>query len=197
VASAEGNRGIALLAPAFFEYEWTDDHELLLTLVRSTGELSRAGLPERPGHAGWPEAVPLAQEHGLHRIELAVAPIAAASVDRPEELERLWEEAFLPIQSRHYRSYAGTNSAAGFTLEGDGLITSAIKPGPEGMIVLRCWNAREVAVEGAWVSGRSPERAVLMRADETVVQDLPIDQNVVRFRAGPRGIVTIGVRLAS
>jgi mannosylglycerate hydrolase len=196
VAASEGHRGVVILAPAFFEYEWTDDHELLVTLIRSTGELSRAELPERPGHAGWPEAVPLAQEHGVHRIDLAVAPIGAGSVDRPEELEQLWEDAFLPIQSRHYRSFAGTDSAAGFTLEGDGLVASAAKPGPDGLIVLRCWNARETTVDGSWVSARPVERAVRMRADETVLEEVQVDEGVVRFRAGPRTIVTIGVQVS-
>ena len=193
VAAADGDRGLVLLAPAFLEYEWTDDHELLVTLVRSVGELSRADLPERPGHAGWPEAVPLAQEHGTHHIDLVIAPISAGSVDRPEELEELWEDAFLPIQARHYRRFTGMDTAAGFTLEGEGLVASAMKPGPEGMTVLRCWNAREAPVEGAWVSGRSVDRVVLLRADETVLQDLVVEGGSIRFRAGPRGMVTIGV----
>jgi alpha-mannosidase len=196
VAAAEGRRGLALFAPAFFEYQWTDDHELLLTLVRSVGELSRADLPERPGHAGWPEAVPLAQERGTHRIDLAIAPVGASSVDRPEELEQWWEDAFLPVQARHYRAFGGRGIAAGFTLEGDGLITSAIKPGADGMIVLRCWNARETTVEGIWVSGMPLDRAVLMRADETILGELPVDGTTILFRAAPRAIVTIGVRVS-
>src|SRR5207244_1035300 len=61
VAAASGPRGIALLAPGFFEYEWTPGGDLVYTLLRSVGELSRADLPTRPGHAGWPTATPLAQ----------------------------------------------------------------------------------------------------------------------------------------
>src|SRR5207302_309911 len=58
VAAASGPRGLALLAPEFFEYEWTPDGDLLFTLLRSVGELSRGDLPTRPGHAGWPTATP-------------------------------------------------------------------------------------------------------------------------------------------
>src|SRR5438874_1018506 len=65
VAAAGGPRGIALLAPGFFEYEWTPGGDLLYTLLRSVGELSRGDLPTRPGHAGWPTATPLAQCPGL------------------------------------------------------------------------------------------------------------------------------------
>jgi len=193
VAAAEGRRGLAILAPGFFEYEWTDDHDLLVTLVRSVGELSRDSLPERPGHAGWPEPVPLAQERGPHRIDLVIAPIGGDSIDRPDLLEKLWEQAFLPLQARHYRAFVGVESAEGFALEGEGLVTSAVKPGSEGMIVLRCWNARETAVDGAWVTAWPVQRAVLMRADETIVEEIALAQDIIRFRASPRAMVTIGV----
>src|SRR5204862_4017601 len=56
VAVADGRRGLALLAPGFFEYEWTRRGDLVLTLPRCVGELSRGDLPTRPGHAGWPTA---------------------------------------------------------------------------------------------------------------------------------------------
>ena len=54
---------------------------------------------------------------------------------------------------------------------------------------------RETAVEGAWVATVPIERAVLMRADETVLEELAVENNTARFRAGPRGLVTIGVRV--
>src|SRR5216117_1937788 len=74
VAAASGARGLALFAPGFFEYEWTGRGDLLLTLLRAVGELSRGDLPTRPGHAGWPISTPLAQCPGRSRLELAIAP---------------------------------------------------------------------------------------------------------------------------
>src|SRR5207302_6574035 len=71
VAAADGRRGVALLAPGFFEYQWTRYGDLVLTLLRSVGELSRGDLPTRPGHAGWPIATPEAQCLGTSRVELA------------------------------------------------------------------------------------------------------------------------------
>ena len=38
VAVGTGDRGLAVICPGFFEYEWTADHDLFLTLWRSTGE---------------------------------------------------------------------------------------------------------------------------------------------------------------
>lgn len=193
VAAGEGKRGLALFAPAFFEYEWTADRELLLTLVRSTGELSRADLVERPGHAGWPESIPEAQERGVHRIELAVAP-SGMETERPEALERMWEDAFLPVQARWYRDFTGESPWTGLTLEGEGLVMSAVKPGRDGGIVLRCWNSGAVAVEGRWISGTPLTRAARLRGDETEVEELALTgDQVVPFAAAPRSIVTIGI----
>src|SRR6266480_6540829 len=59
VAAASGARGLAVFAPGFFEYEWTGRGDLLVTLLRAVGELSRGDLPTRPGHAGWPVSTPL------------------------------------------------------------------------------------------------------------------------------------------
>lgn len=196
VAAADGTRGLAVFAPGFFEFEWTEDQDLLVTLVRSVGELSRADLSERPGHAGWPEPVPLAQEPGTHRIDLALAPITDDAVNRPQDLEHHWEDAFLPAQCRYYGKFAGAaGPRGGIALQGDGLVSSAIKPGADGGIVLRCWNAQGTAVKGRWVSGEPLAKAMLLRADETEVNELPITENcAIDFVAGPCAIVTIWVR---
>lgn len=106
VAAGEGARGLAVLGPGFFEYEWTARQELLVTLLRSVGELSRNDLPERPGHAAWPEPTPLAQELGVHTIELALLA-GADTGSGSERLEEHWEDAFLPVVTvyqRHERS---------------------------------------------------------------------------------------------
>jgi hypothetical protein len=105
VAAAAGSRGLVVLAPGFFEYEWTRKRELVVTLLRSVGELSRADLAERPGHAGWPEPTPLAQEPGRHTIALALAPAAEDDLGNPDRLERLWEDAFLPVQAVFLRDF--------------------------------------------------------------------------------------------
>lgn len=108
VAAGDASRGLLLVAPGFFEYEWTAKRDLVVTLLRSVGELSRGNLAERPGHAAWPEATPLAQEPGSHAIELSFAPAGADEQARPERLERLWEDQFLPLQAAFLRDFAGS-----------------------------------------------------------------------------------------
>jgi hypothetical protein len=108
VAAGDGARGLAVLAPGFFEYEWTAKRDLVVTLVRSVGELSRNDLPERPGHAAWPMPTPEAQETGSHTIELALVPAASAATLGPARLIEYWEDAFLPVQTSFARSGADT-----------------------------------------------------------------------------------------
>src|SRR5207249_11346267 len=93
VAAVSGARGLAVLAPGFFEYEWTPRGDLLVTLLRAVGELSRGDLPTRPGHAGWSVATPLAQCPGWTRVELAVAPVSQAAVERGGAPPSLREDA--------------------------------------------------------------------------------------------------------
>jgi alpha-mannosidase len=106
VAAGQGARGLAVLAPGFFEYEWTRERELLVTLLRSVGELSRGDLPERPGHAAWPMQTPGAQEIGAHAIELALVPMASAAALDPDRLIEWWGDAFLPVQGLFVRDDA-------------------------------------------------------------------------------------------
>jgi mannosylglycerate hydrolase len=194
VAASSGS-GLALLVPGHCEYEWQADGTLLLTLLRSVGQLSRSDLPTRPGHAGWPTATPGAQCLGPDRITFALAPLAEGDA-APDRLHDLWERAFLPIAGRWFRA-ANTLHVAGSAIEltGEGLVLSAVKPAEDGHgIVLRCWNATEQAVAGTWRVVPTPARAWIARADETKEDAIGVDAaGKVAFSAGPRAIVTIRI----
>ena len=101
VAAVGHRKGLTVFAPGFFEAEWTRKGELVVTLLRARGQLSRADLPERPGHAAWPMPTPAAQEEGKHTIELGLAPLGAEELAEPDRLERMWEDLFLPLQGRY------------------------------------------------------------------------------------------------
>jgi len=195
VAAARGSRGLAVLAPAFFEYEWTAKGDLLLTLLRAMGDLSRADLPTRPGHAGWPTAIPAAQCLGMSRVDLAIVPVSASEVDRGDVLPQLWEDAFLPLHSLWLRD-AGTLTPApvNIALEGAGLVFSSLKPAQIGSpMVLRCYNATNRKAAGAWRFGNGVKTAHRVRADEREAVALVLEQrgNIVRFVAEPHEIVSI------
>ncbi len=195
VAVARGARGLALLAPGFFEYELAEDGDLRMTLLRGVGQLSRGNLPARPGHAGWPTATPEAQCLGADRLQLAVAPVASDELEDGGALVELWEDLFLPPQALWLRQATPLRAPdVDIRLEGAGLVFSSVKPAEEGDgLVLRCYNARAEPVEGRWHLGRAMGRAVLARADERGARELPLsaDGRSIPFRAGPRALVTV------
>jgi hypothetical protein len=61
-------------------------------------------------------------------------------------------------------------------------------------VALRCVNLTDDTVAGAWRLGFQAEVAKMARLDETPLEDLAIDNGEVRFRAPPRGVITILVR---
>jgi len=195
VAAARGGRGLAVLAPAFFEYEWTAKGDLLVTLLRAVGDLSLARLPTRPGHAGWPTAIPGAQCLGTTRIDLALVPVTPSDVERGDALPHLWEEAFLPLHGLWLRDASPLNPLpVDITLEGTGLVFSALKPAQIGSpMVLRCYNATGRKAAGAWRFAQGVKTAHRVRADEREAVALVLEQrgNVVRFVAEPHEIVSI------
>lgn len=197
VASRSEQHGLAVLAPGFFEYEHTPRGDLLFTLLRAVGALSRDDLPARPGHAAWPTATPGAQCPGRTRIELALAPLAPS--DSPETL---WEHVFTPIRGVWIRDALQLDPpAGGVTLEGAGLVFSALKPsrdGARGEIALRCYNPDAAASAGAWRFATPVRAAFRTRLDEGDPVPLVLEDGgrVVRFSAGPAEIVTVLVRPA-
>ncbi len=197
IAAARGGRGLAVLAPAFFEYEWTDKGDVLLTLLRAIGDLSRGDLPTRPGHAAWPTAIPAAQCIGATRIDLALAAVSTADLERGDFLPHLWEDAFLPLHPLWLRDASTLQVAPlDIALEGNGLVFSAVKPAQVGSpMVLRCYNATDRKAAGAWRFGTGVKTAHRVRADEREAVALVLEQrgNVVRFVAEPREIVSIMV----
>jgi alpha-mannosidase len=194
--AAAGSRGaIALLAPGHFEYEWTEKGDLCFTLLRSVGELSRGDLAARPGHAAWPTATPEAQCIGPSRVELAIAPLPQAV--QPDALHQLWERAFLLPAARLLRGAVVSPPVnVGITLQGDGLVVSAIKPSERGdAMVLRAVNLRDAPVAGRWIISPPPASAARARADETPQGPASVTADgVLEILAGPHEIVTYLVR---
>jgi alpha-mannosidase len=200
VARAVKSRGLAILAPGFFEYELDRRGDLLVTILRAVGQLSRGDLPTRPGHAGWPVATPLAQCQGLQRLQLALAPVTQTQVARGSALAELWEDLFLPVQGVWLRQSSPLSlEPIDLRLEGEGLVFSALKPAERaGELVLRCYNATGKPVSGAWHFGRPVSAAQRARADEYPLHEIRLGEGgrVVPFHAAPHEIVTVMVVLA-
>jgi alpha-mannosidase len=200
VARAEGQRGLAIFAPGFFEYELSHKGDLLVTLLRSVGQLSRAHLPTRPGHAGWPVAIPLAQCHGVERLQLGIAPVTGAELENGTTLPELWEDLFLPVRGVWLRQASPLSPVPiDVRLEGYGLVFSGVKPAEQGDgMVLRCYNTTGRPTAGLWHLSEPVSSAGRARADERTLHEIRLGEGgrIVPFHAAAHEIVTIMVELA-
>jgi alpha-mannosidase len=195
VSCFDGSGGATLFGDGLTEYEADVGGTLAVTLTRSVGELSRRDLPERPGHAGYPVATPLAQGRGSFEASFAFflhGPRSAATVDR---IERVADDALLPLEGHPWRTAVDPPAAVeGVTLEGVGLACSAVKESEDGgWLVLRCVNLLDAPAAGAWrLEGITEARVA--RLDETPLASIAVQGGTVRFEAPARGIVTVLVR---
>jgi len=196
VAAATGRRGLAFYMPGFFEYEWTRGGALLVTLLRSVGELSKSDLPERPGHAAWPTPTPGAQCRGAETIEFALGFATAEDLADPSRLERGWEDAFLPPTPIWIRDCTAPAQPAetGVELSGEGLVFSSCHSAwtREG-VMLRCYNALDRETRGVWRFPRPLREAQRVLADEGEGTPLPLDHGgrTVSFPAGPHELISL------
>ena len=195
VRVAGRTKGLAVLADGLPQYEARAGGEVLVTLLRACGALSRADIPERPGHAGWPTATPAGQCLGPFQARIALMLHGPAAIDEPAAVEAA-AEAFLtpPWATMRRALLAVPDPVPGPVLEGDRLVFSAMKPPEEGRgVVLRCCNPAGSAVRASWRVPWTVRRASLCRLDETVVAAAAASGLLV-FDAPPRGVVTMLVR---
>jgi hypothetical protein len=196
IAGFTPDGGAALVSDGLAEAESLDDGSIAVTLVRAVGELSRADLPERPGHAGWPAPTPGAQSIGPYQGQFALQLLRADSPEVRDQIERFAEDELLPIVGETLRTnLLEPQRVAGVELHGPGLTFSAAAPAQrEGWSVLRCVNQRGTSVQGEWRIARGVSEARRARLDETPLDALVVQDGVVRFSAAPKEIVTILIR---
>ena len=188
--------GATVFSDGLAEYEADDEGGVAVTLLRSVGELSRADIPERPGHAGWPTPIPGAQCRGPFGAELAVMLHGARCAATIDSIERVADDILLPLSGATLRSALENPGAfKGIALDGEGLAFSCAKESEDGRwLVLRCVNLLDEARAGSWTLGAPIVEAQLARLDETIIEAAQVDGSVVRFLAPPRAVVTILVR---
>jgi alpha-mannosidase len=188
-------RGATIFSDGLAEYE-VAGADVMITLVRAVGELSRNDLPERPGHAGWPAPTPAAQCLGAFRASFAVFPHGPRMASTVDEIERTADDVLLPLAGTTLRSAINPRSeVSGVELAGEGLAFSTLKESENGeWLVLRCVNRRDEESHGVWRLPFVVREAHLARLDETLMAPLMSAGADVPFTASPSGITTILVR---
>ncbi|MCU0647783.1 MAG: hypothetical protein MUF00_07290 [Gemmatimonadaceae bacterium] len=188
---------MVLVADGVPEVERLENGAMACTVLRATGELSRADLPERPGHAGWPAHTPQAQEPGpfsatvwLARVHesrdrlAAAADALATALLHPLDIDTL----------RDARTLRETGAL--LALEGDGLAVLAIKPSEDrSALIVRCINRTDATQHGRWRLGFPIAAAARARLDETVVAPIvPVD-GAVPITVAPHAVETVRLSL--
>ena len=159
--------GVAVLLDHALEYELVGPRELAVTLLRSTGFISRNTNPYREDPAGPEVAIPDAQMRGPWSVSLALYPYAG---DRPgpDVLEQA-ERFRLPFLALAGAGEGELRDAAGWTLEGDGVVLTALRRRGdelEARVVNETPVSQRAVVDGAELELRPWEiRTVTSRAD--------------------------------
>jgi alpha-mannosidase len=196
VSLFDATAGCTIIGDGLAEYEATRTGDVAVTLLRSVGLLSRSDLPERPGHAGWPEDTPAAQCLGPFAATFAIHPHGPRDDATIAAVDAVAENVLIPLTGTTLRSalaqYAPT---PGLTLEGHGLAFGCAKESEDGAwIVLRCVNLLDHEVAGSWRLGVPLREARLARLDETQGDTVAVEGGTVRFTASARAVVTLLVR---
>lgn len=188
--------GASVFSDGLAEYEADARGGVSVTLLRAIGELSRADIPERPGHAGWPVSTPESQCAGAFGAELALLLHGGRSAATVDAIERAADDVLLPLTGGTLRSALRNPGAVhGIALEGEGLAFSCAKESEDGQwLVLRCINLLGEPRAGAWRLGVPVREAHVARLDETIGEAAPTDGDRVSFTAAPRATVTLLVR---
>jgi len=196
VSLFKNEMGATLYSDGLAEYEATKTGELYITLLRAVGELSRNDLPERPGHAGWPGSTPKAQCLGPFSARFALLVHGPRSPETVDTIEHMADEFLLPLEGRTLRSALEVPPLlSGVELRGLGLAFSTLKESEDGEgLVARCVNLLDEPVDGEWHFGWPIRSACFARLDESPLDTIEVVDSGVRFRAPPRGAVTVLVR---
>jgi alpha-mannosidase len=108
--------GVAVLLEHVMEYELVEGHELAVTLLRSTGLISRVAHPYREENAGPEVTIPDAQMIGPHRVAFALYPHESSWADA--DVLGQAERYRLPFLTAAGTGEGGLEEARGLEVEG-------------------------------------------------------------------------------
>jgi alpha-mannosidase len=194
-----GDAALLVVADGLPEYERLEDGTLALTVFRATGELSRNDLTRRRGHAGWPAAIPDAQQHGAFeaRCWLARQTGAPSIDDIAVRAERLAESCLMPLVAITYRDAIDLAPQLSMLhLDGRQLTMLAIKPSEDRRaVIVRVGNVTTETATGVLRIGFPVASIARARLDETAIEQLPSVDGQVALQLAPHATITLRLQL--
>jgi mannosylglycerate hydrolase len=197
-STSDAERGATLLSDGLAEAEVIGGR-LAVTLVRSIGELSRADLPERPGHAGWPAAIPAAQCQGTYRARVGLLLHDSWNEHTEAHVERACDALLLPLVGESWRDLdTRVAEVPGAELAGEGLRASTVALSANGRaLVLRAQNLADHATQGTWtLPGNGSWHVTECRLDETPMSETVMSGPLIDFTVPAKGLTTLRIERA-
>ncbi len=189
--------GLAVLLEHLVEYELVDDgRELALTVLRSTGLISRNDNPYRQDPAGPEIGIPGAQMRGRWSMRFALLPHGGD-----------WSSGGVPAAAERYRHglVVATGAAAdgadwppagagteGVSLHADEVVLSSLRRREEGWLELRLVNLASDQRGAVLAGGLLEAREASLRGEPGA--SLPVDGGRLQLQLGPAEIRTVQVR---
>ncbi len=189
--------GLAVLLEHLSEYELVDDGgELALTVLRSTGLISRNDNPYRQDPAGPEIAIPDAQMRGPWRMRFGLVPHAEDwSAGRVAEMAERHRLALLAAPGSAIETGVWPPAGAGdesLSLAGEDVVLSSARRRPDGWVELRVINLSGEARRTTLAGGILEARDASLRGEPA--DAIRVGDGRVVLELGPAEIRTLQVR---
>jgi hypothetical protein len=178
------------------------DGALELTLLRAVGELSKATLRTRPGHAGWPASTPAAQCPGAFRARCALSLHGAMNDGTLATIRDACDALLVPLVGETWLDLDGASpdtTVSGVELDGDAfeMLAVTVSSVDDTAVLLRAVNLTSREAAGAWqLPDAGPWIAEPVRLDEQSIGNAHRCESQLEFTAGANEVVTWRVRRA-
>ena len=189
--------GLAVLADHVLEYELTDDGAgIAVTVLRSTGLISRNDNPYRQDPAGPEMAIPGGQMRGPHQVKFALYPHAGGWADGgvADAAERyrhpfVWSFGGAPADAGWPPPLAGEN---GLAIDAEDVVLSSVRRRDDGWLEARLVNLAGDSRMAVMRGGLTDAREASLRGEPG--DAMPVTNGSVRLELRPAEIRTVQFR---
>jgi mannosylglycerate hydrolase len=189
--------GLSVLADHIVEYELTDAGAgIAITLLRSTGLISRNDNPYRQDPAGPEMAIPGAQMRGPHQVKFALYPHAGDWADGGvADAAEAYRHPFVWTPGAGGADAAWPPALAGhdgLALEGEQVVLSSLRRRADGWLEARIVNLSGDPRTAVLSGGLTDARGASVRGEPS--DALPVSNGSLRLELGPAEIRTVQIR---